>query len=87
MVSFGGRAPHVLRAHMGRTCGGPNEIELTPIGVILNGWRGVRLARYSADVFEERRSITSASPSPVWMNDCTMQGSGRQVTVRPEMSR
>ena len=29
MVSLGGQAPHVLRAHIGRTCGEPNEIELT----------------------------------------------------------
>ena len=37
-IPLGGQAPHVLRAHMGvhRTCGGPNEIELTPIGLMLN---------------------------------------------------
>ena len=30
LISFGGQAPHVLRAHMGmHTCGEPNEIELT----------------------------------------------------------
>ena len=31
MISLGGQAPHVLRAHMGvhRTCREPNEIELT----------------------------------------------------------
>ena len=29
LISFGGQAPHVLRAHMGRTCGEPNKIELT----------------------------------------------------------
>ena len=28
---------HVLRAHMGRACRWPGEIELTPIGVELNG--------------------------------------------------
>ena len=35
--------PHVLRAHMGvhRTCGGPNEIELAPIVVTLEGSRVV----------------------------------------------
>ena len=42
LISLGGQAPHVLRAHMGlhRTCGEPNEIELTPhepIEVELNG--------------------------------------------------
>ena len=43
LISLGGRAPHVLRAHMGgyRTCGEPDEIELTAIGVELNGPRGV----------------------------------------------
>ena len=30
MISLGGQAPHVLRAHTGRMCGEPNEIELTP---------------------------------------------------------
>ena len=30
LFSLGGQAPHVLRAHMGRACGEPNEIELTP---------------------------------------------------------
>ena len=31
LISLGGQAPHVLRAHMGvhRTCGEPNEINLT----------------------------------------------------------
>ena len=29
MISLG--SPHVLRAHMGHTCGGPSGIELTPI--------------------------------------------------------
>ena len=35
VISLGGQAPHVLRAHMGvhRTCGEPNEIELAPFGV------------------------------------------------------
>ena len=37
LISLGGQAPHVLWAHMGRACGGPNEIELTPIGVELKG--------------------------------------------------
>ena len=37
MISLG--SPHVLRAHMRRTCGGSNEIELTAIGVELNGSR------------------------------------------------
>ena len=32
LISSGGQAPHVLRAHMGRTCGEPDEIELTPNG-------------------------------------------------------
>ena len=27
LISLGGQARHVLRAHMGRTCGEPNEIE------------------------------------------------------------
>ena len=35
MVSLGGQAPHVRP--MGRTCGEPNEIGLTPIGVVPNG--------------------------------------------------
>ena len=41
LISSG--SPHVLRAHMGvhRTCGEPNEIELTAIGVALNGSGGV----------------------------------------------
>ena len=34
--------PHVLRAHMGRTCGEPDEIELTPMEVKLNGSGRVR---------------------------------------------
>ena len=29
LVSLGGQAPHVLGAHVGRTCGEPNEFELT----------------------------------------------------------
>ena len=29
MISLGGQAPHVLRAHIGHTCGEPDEIELT----------------------------------------------------------
>ena len=33
LVSFGGQALHVLRAHRGRTCGEPNENELAPTGV------------------------------------------------------
>ena len=42
MISSG--SPHVLRAHVGRTCGEPDEIGLTAIGVKLNGSRegGVR---------------------------------------------
>ena len=36
MISLGGQAPRVLRTHVGRTCGEPNEIELSPIGVELN---------------------------------------------------
>jgi len=45
LISLGGQAPHVLRAQMGvhRTCGEPNEIELTPMGVKLNGSRRVRV--------------------------------------------
>ena len=39
LISVGGQAPHVRP--MGRSCGEPNEIELTPIGVKLNGSRGV----------------------------------------------
>ena len=39
MISSGGQAPHVLRAHTGvhRTCGEPDGIGLTAIGVELNG--------------------------------------------------
>ena len=40
MISLG--APHVRP--MGHTCGEPNEIELTPIGVELNGSRRVPLS-------------------------------------------
>ena len=29
MILFG--SPHVLRAHMERTCGEPNEIEVAPL--------------------------------------------------------
>ena len=29
LIPLGGQAPHMLRAHMGHTCGEPNEIELT----------------------------------------------------------
>ena len=29
LILLGGEAPHVLRAHMGRTCGEPDELELT----------------------------------------------------------
>ena len=36
MISLGGQAPRVLRAHMGHVCGGPNEIELTIR--VLTGW-------------------------------------------------
>ena len=43
MISLGGQAPHVLRAQVGRTCGEPNEIELAPIVVGLNGLRRVRV--------------------------------------------
>ena len=32
-------SPHVLGAHMGRTCGEPNEIELAPIGMKFTGRR------------------------------------------------
>ena len=39
LVSLG--SPRVLRAHMGRSCGEPGEIELNPIGVALNGPRRV----------------------------------------------
>ena len=41
MISLG--PPHVLRAHVGvhRTRGEPNGIELTPIGVEVNGPRRV----------------------------------------------
>ena len=35
MISPG--SPHVLRAHTGRKCGEPDEIELAAIGVELNG--------------------------------------------------
>ena len=43
MISSGGQAPDVLRAHMGvhRTRGEPNEVELTRIGEGLNGSGGV----------------------------------------------
>ena len=34
-------SPHVLRAHMGRACGEPNESGLTPMGVELNGRWGM----------------------------------------------
>ena len=37
MISFD--SPHVLRANMGCTCGGANEIGLTAMGVKLNGSR------------------------------------------------
>ena len=43
LVSLGGQAPHVLRAQMGPTCEEPNETELAPIGVGLNGLRRVRV--------------------------------------------
>ena len=39
MISLGGQAPHVRRTPMGRTCGEPNEIELTPIGVEFDACR------------------------------------------------
>ena len=50
LISLG--SPHVRPTGVGRTCGGPNEIELPAIGVELNGsWRvhvaparGVRVA-------------------------------------------
>ena len=42
MISLGGQAPHVLRAHMGHTCGEPNEVELAAIGVKLDGSRHAR---------------------------------------------
>ena len=32
MIPLGGQAPHVRPMGVHRTCGGPNEIELTPIG-------------------------------------------------------
>ena len=35
---------------MGRTCGEPNEIELTAIGVELNGSRGVRVHQRACKV-------------------------------------
>ena len=41
LVSFG--SPHVRP--MGRTCGGPSEIELTPIRVELNSPRRVHIVR------------------------------------------
>ena len=39
LMSLGGQAPHALRAHMGvhRTCGEPNEIDLTATNPSLNG--------------------------------------------------
>ena len=37
LISLGGQAPHVRCTPMGRTCGGPDDTELTPIGVELNG--------------------------------------------------
>ena len=37
LISLGGQAPHVRCTPMGHTCGEPNEIELTPMGVGLNG--------------------------------------------------
>ena len=39
LISLGGQAPHALRARMGvhRTCGEPDEIGSTPMGVALNG--------------------------------------------------
>jgi hypothetical protein len=40
LISLG--SPHVLRTHMVRTCGEPNDIELTPIRVELHGWACVR---------------------------------------------
>ena len=39
LISSGGQAPHVCP--MGRTCGEPDEIGLTPVGVKLNGSRRV----------------------------------------------
>ena len=47
LIPSGGQAPHVLRAQMGvhRTCGEPDEIGLTPMGVKLNGSRGVQTAK------------------------------------------
>ena len=36
LISLGGQAPHMLRAHMGHTCGEPNEIELTVAHRLLN---------------------------------------------------
>ena len=36
MISLGGQAPHVLRAHVGRTSGEADEVELTPVGMKLN---------------------------------------------------
>ena len=46
LISLGGQAPHVRCIRpMGRARrGGPNEMELTPIGVALNGSRRVPAA-------------------------------------------
>ena len=46
LISLG--SPHVRP--MGRTCGEPNEIELTPIGVKLNGSRRVPLMNGAVDL-------------------------------------
>ena len=46
LISLGGQAPHIRP--MGRTCGEPNEIELNPIGVELNGPRRVPTAFHTA---------------------------------------
>ena len=60
LISLGGQAPHVRCTPMGRTCGEPNEIELTAIGVILDGPGRVRfrerlneLRHADADMLEE----------------------------------
>ena len=44
LISLG--SPHVRCTSMGRTRGEPNEIELNPIGVELNGWGGVHVQEH-----------------------------------------
>ena len=78
LISLGGQAPHVLRAHVGRTCGEPNGIDLT-IRVLTDYYMIPPLSRYEGGGLIRHQYLVSTStthlqPDSAWSFAEDIQG-------------